>query len=92
MAEHVQSKKEVASRIAHLLNPHFSASLNNNQGFGFPMAGSDLTESYNRAIQRWFSSGDPAELEGVLRIAAATGAISEKDMDTLIDAVHQAQS
>ncbi len=83
----VQDKKTIADAIFKKLNPHFSALLGTNQGFGFQTSGGNFTQDMSIALKEWFEHDDSTKLEALLRTAQLTNALSEQELDSFLDQI-----
>lgn len=90
MNEHGLTKKQIADKIFKQLNPHFSALLGSNIGYGVETSSASMTQSFNNALIQWFEHDNVDELVGFLRTAQVTNVISEKEMNTFLDEIEEA--
>lgn len=90
MDEHGLTKKQIADKIFKQLNPHFSALLGSNIGYGIETGSASMAKSFNNALKQWFEHNNVDELVGFLRTAQVTNVISEKELDTFLDEIEEA--
>ena len=86
-----QAKKAIADDIFKKLNPHFSALLGSNQGFGFQTSGGNFTQDMSIALKDWFERDDSTKLEALLRTAQLTNALSEQELDSFLTQIKSAK-
>ena len=86
-----QAKKAIADEIFKKLNPHFSALLGTNQGFGFQTSGGNFTQDFSSALKDWFEHDDSTKLEALLRTAQLTNALSEQELDSFLTQIEPAK-
>ena len=86
-----QAKKVIADDIFKKLNPHFSALLGTNQGFGFQTSGGNFTQDMSIALKDWFERDDSTKLEALLRTAQLTNALSEQELDSFLTQIKSAK-
>lgn len=87
---HKITKKQVADDIFKQLNPHFSALLGSNIGYGVEAGSAGMTARFNSALKQWFEHNNADELVGFLRTAQVTNVISEKELNKFLDDIEQA--
>ena len=86
-----KTKKEIANEIFSALNPHFSALLGATSGAAVQTAGATVGKNLAEACQTWFAKDDASQLMGILLTAQVTGAISQAELDSFMDAIASAQ-
>ena len=84
MANIIDQKKDVASKVLSLLTPHMSAQLGANLGYGVNTFGADLVPQASEAIQLWVVKNDASKLIATLMTAAAMGVITEEQTDEIV--------
>lgn len=83
------AKKQIADDIFKQLNPHFSALLGSNAGYGVSTGSNTMTQDFNTALKQWFEQDNADELVGFLRTAQVTNVISEAELDKFLDSIEQ---
>jgi hypothetical protein len=84
------AKKQVANDIFKQLNPHFSALLGSNIGYGVSTSSNSMAQDFNTALRQWFEQDNADELVGFLRTAQVTNVISETELNNFLDEIDQA--